>query len=197
MSEFWNKRYAENEYAYGTNPNEYFKKEIEKLKPGKILLPGEGEGRNAVFAAKKGWEVSAFDSSSEGKRKADKLAKKNKVEIDYQVLDYDSANFQPDTYDAIALIYTHMSPEKRKKYHQKLITFLKPGGILILEGFAKKQIENNTGGPRDIGMLFSKEELENDFGSLQKLKMKEMDIYFKEGIFHDGNASVIRIFGMK
>ncbi|QGY42614.1 methyltransferase domain-containing protein [Maribellus comscasis] len=197
MNNFWNERYSAEEYAYGTEPNDFLKEQLEKLTPGKILFPGEGEGRNAVFAAKKGWEVSAFDSSSEGKRKADKLAKKNKVKIDYQVQDYDLANFKPETYDVIALIYTHMNPEKRKEYHQKLITFLKPGGILILEGFSKKQIENNTGGPRNIGMLFSKEELENDFCSLQKLTTKEMDIYFKEGIFHDGNASVIRIFGMK
>lgn len=197
MNQFWNERYAVNDYVYGTEPNEYFKAQLEKLNPGKILLPGEGEGRNAVFSAKLGWDVIAFDGSSEGKRKAEKLAAKNNVIINYKVLDYDSVDFAPETFDAIALIFTHMHPEKREGYHRKLITFLKPGGFLILEGFAKNQINRNTGGPRNIDMLFSKDELKNDFSSLNKLNITENEIHFKEGIFHDGNASVVRIFGMK
>ncbi len=197
MNHFWNERYSVDEYVYGTAPNEYFKQQLEKLTTGKILMPGEGEGRNAVFAAKQGWEVFAFDSSPEGKRKAEKLAKKNKVTIDYQISDYNSVKFESETFDAIAFIYTHMNPDKRREYHRKLLSFLKPGGTLILEGFTKKQIANNSGGPRDINMLFSFEELENDFSPLQKIEIIETDIYFKEGIFHDGKASVIRIFGIK
>ena len=78
MKEFWEIRYAEKQYAYGENPNVYFKEQLDKLKPGKILLPAEGEGRNAVYAAKQGWEVMAFDLSSEGKNKAEKLAAKKR-----------------------------------------------------------------------------------------------------------------------
>ena len=197
MNQFWNERYAVDDYVYGTEPNNFFKEQIEKLAPGKILLPGEGEGRNAVFAARQGWNVIAFDTSSEGKRKAENLAANNNVTIDYQITDYDSVDFAPETFDAIALIFTHMKPIKRKEYHQKLLRFLKPGGILILEGFRKEQINNNTGGPRDIDMLFSVDELKNDFSFLRKLNIEETNIHFKEGIFHDGNASVVRIIGMK
>jgi len=81
MTEFWNERYAAEEYAYGTEPNIFLKEILEQLTPGKILFPAEGEGRNAVFAAKLGWTVTAFDASTEGKRKAEMLASKNKVQI--------------------------------------------------------------------------------------------------------------------
>ncbi len=197
MNSFWNERFAVEEYVYGTEPNDFFREELEKLTSGEILMPGEGEGRNAVFAAKKGWKVSAFDSSSEGQKKANNLAAKNNVSIDYMVSDYESANYQADKFDAIGLIYTHMNPEKRREYHRKLASLLKPGGILILEGFSKKQIENNTGGPKNIDMLFSREELESDFTLLSELNIVETDIHFKEGIYHEGKASVIRIRGRK
>ena len=104
MNQFWNGRYSVNEYVYGTEPNAFFKEQLEKLAPGKILLPGEGEGRNAVFAAKSGWEATAFDSSTEGKRKAENLAQKNNVNIDYKIFDYESAEFNPEEFDAIGLI---------------------------------------------------------------------------------------------
>lgn len=197
MNNFWNERYSTKEYVYGTEPNEFFKQELKKLLPGKILLPGEGEGRNAVFAAKQGWEVSAFDSSFEGKRKAENLALKNNIEIDYQISDYETTNFKPEEFDVIALIYAHMNPTKRTEYHKRIAAFLKPGGTLILEGFSKKQITNNTGGPKNIEMLFSKKNLLNDFNSFQKLNCIETDIHFNEGLFHQGKASVIRILGHK
>ena len=197
MNQFWNERFSAEEYVYGTEPNAFFKQQLEKLPPGKILLPGEGEGRNAVFAARLGWKVTAFDSSTEGKRKAEKLAAINKITIDYKIFDYDAVNLEVEKYDAIGLIYAHMNPIKRKEYHQKIISYLKPGGTLILEGFSKNQINNDTGGPRNVDMLFSVKELKEDFGFFQKLNIAESDIYFNEGIFHQGKASVIRVFGIK
>jgi 2-polyprenyl-3-methyl-5-hydroxy-6-metoxy-1,4-benzoquinol methylase len=87
MSEFWNERYALKEYVYGTEPNVFFKTQITKLSPGKILFPAEGEGRNAVHAARLGWDVYAFDSSNEAKKKSELLAKKQSVKINYRVND--------------------------------------------------------------------------------------------------------------
>src|SRR5215510_10066513 len=103
----WEDRFSEKEYAYGEEPNEYLKEQLIKLTPGAILFPAEGEGRNAVFAAKLGWSVSAFDISSEGKKKALKLAELNKVNIDYQVGELNSLNYHKEQFDAIALIYAH------------------------------------------------------------------------------------------
>ena len=197
MNDFWNKRYATKEYAYGIEPNQYYKEQLEKLNPGKILFQAEGEGRNAVYAAKKGWEVFAFDPSVEGKRKAEKLASENGVNVDYQIADYENVYYTPLFFDCIVLIFAHSHPLKRTEIHQKLISFLKPGGTLILEGFSKNQISYNSGGPRDVNMLFSEEELQSDFASFSELSITETNYILNEGLFHQGTASVIRVFGIK
>ena len=197
MNDFWNERFGTTEYAYGTEPNEFYKGQLAKLAPGKILFPAEGEGRNAVYAAKQGWQVTAFDPSIEGKRKAELLAKNNQVSIKYLIDNYEFVDFPIESFDCVVLIFAHMHPAKRKEYHQKLISFLKPGGTLILEGFSKRQISNNTGGPRDVEMLFSKDELEGDFNSLSELTMSETETVLNEGPFHNGIASVIRVLGVK
>lgn len=89
----WNDRFSQKEYAYGEQPNNYLKEQLEKLTAGTILFPAEGEGRNAVFAAKCGWTVSAFDISSEGRKKAIRLAELNNVTIDYQVGELSQLNY--------------------------------------------------------------------------------------------------------
>lgn len=197
MSDFWNIRYATDEYVYGTEPNSFFRENLLKLTPSKILLPAEGEGRNAVFAAKQGWQVTAFDNSIEGQRKALQLAEKKGVSISYQLNSFDSANFPTQYFDCIALIYTHMPANTRNTNHRKLISFLKPGGYLIIEGFSKNQLQFNSGGPRDYGMLFSIEELKSDFYDFKIIQVEETETELKEGTFHDGKASVIRLLATR
>lgn len=197
MNNFWNERYKANDYAYGIEPNSFLKNQLKNMTPGKILFPAEGEGRNAVYAATKGWQVTAFDQSSEGKRKANVLALQKGVKIDYKIDNFEFVEFPLKSFDCIALVFAHINPVKREQYHKKLISFLKPGGKLILEGFSKNQINNNSGGPRDIDMLFSEEEMENDFGSFSKLDISEEEVILNEGPFHQGLASVIRVTGIK
>ena len=114
----WNERYRAKEYAYGTEPNEYLKEQLGKLAPGMILFGAEGEGRNAVYAAKTGWDVSAFDVSIEGKNKALRLAEKNKVSIDYKVGLLPDLNYKNEQFDVIALIFAHFPPEIKSEYHK-------------------------------------------------------------------------------
>ncbi|WP_321289811.1 class I SAM-dependent methyltransferase [uncultured Sunxiuqinia sp.] len=197
MNNFWDERFSSEEYVYGIEPNNFLKEELQKLTPGKILLPGEGEGRNAVFAAKSGWLVTAFDPSIEGKKKAEKLAQQLHVEFKYLTYSYDTIELGSESFDCIGLVFNHMPTDKRSSYHEKLAGYLKPGGALILEGFSKKQINNNTGGPRDIGMLFSKEELQADFGNFSKLEITEQEVVLDEGPFHKGLANVIRLVATK
>jgi SAM-dependent methyltransferase len=197
MTNIWNERYASDEYIYGTEPNVFFSEKLIQLKPGKILLPAEGEGRNAVFAAKKGWQVTAFDNSIEGQKKALHLAEKEGVSISYLFDSYDSANFQTAYFDCIALIYTHMPAGKRTFYHQKLVSFLKPGGYLILEGFSKNQLLFNSGGPKNYEMLFSVEELKSDFHDINIIQIEATETELKEGTYHNGKASVIRLFATR
>lgn len=197
MNNFWNERYKTIDYAYGIEPNSFLKNQLMNMIPGKILFPAEGEGRNAVYAATKGWQVTAFDQSIEGKRKADLLALQKGVKIEYKIDNFEFVEFPLESFDCVALVFAHINPVKRKEYHKKLISFLKPGGKLILEGFSKNQINNNSGGPRDIDMLFSEKEMENDFGSLSKLDISEEEVILNEGTFHQGLASVIRVTGIK
>ena len=200
--ERWNERYSNDEFAYGELPNNYLKEQLEKLAPGTILFPAEGEGRNAVFAAKLGWKVAAFDISNEGKNKAIKLAEKNKVEIDYQVGELQTLNFKLDQFDAIALIYAHFPASIKSLYHKTFDSYLKKGGVIIFEAFSKKHIEYVTanekvGGPKDIESLFSIEEIQSDFPNYEIIELAEKEIELSEGIFHNGKGSVIRFVGIK
>jgi 2-polyprenyl-3-methyl-5-hydroxy-6-metoxy-1,4-benzoquinol methylase len=195
MSDMWNKRYAQDEYVYGIQANEFFKEELAKLDAGKILFPGEGEGRNAVFAALKDWEVVAFDASSEAKKKAEKLATENNVKIDYSISTIEDFDDEENSFDAIVLIFVH--PVNRELCHKKLVRYLKPGGKIIIEGFTKEQLANSSGGPKNQAMLFSKEELIADFKELKDLNITESETVLNEGTFHQGKASVIRLFGTK
>ena len=202
MKEFWNKRYAEKEMAYGKEPNEFFSIEISKLQVGKILLPAEGEGRNAVYSAKLGWKVYAFDISKEGKQKADILAKDNKVIIDYSIEEFKNIKYEREYFDCIGLIYAHFPANLKSEYHNILDTYLKKDGVVIFEGFSKSHLKLNSknskiGGPKNIDMLFSKEEIKIDFANYEIIELSEKEINLNEGLYHNGKSSVIRFVGRK
>ena len=201
-TERWNDRYSNAAFAYGEEPNNFFKEQIEKLNPGTILFPAEGEGRNAVYAAKLGWEAAAFDISEEGKNKALKLAEANNVTIDYKVGELETLNYQPEQFDAIALIYAHFPAEIKSALHRMLESYLRKGGTIIFEAFSKKHLEylavnDKVGGPKDIESLFSIEEIQADFSNYEIIQLEEKEIELNEGLFHNGKGSVIRFVGKK
>lgn len=199
---FWNERFSKEEFIYGEKPNEYFKEKLKNLSPGRILLPAEGEGRNAVFAAVSGWEVVAFDSSESGKKKAKILTEKNQVTIEYQIWDVKDFQHSTSEFDVLALIYAHFSSEDRRTYHQKLTSCLKKDGVLILEGFSKNHVENQkenpfAGGPKNIDMLYDLKSLKEDFKGFDFIELEEKTVNLREGNYHHGQAEVIRIFAKK
>lgn len=198
----WNERYSKDEFAYGVLPNAYLMKQIEKLPAGKILFAAEGEGRNAVFAAQIGFEVSAFDISIEGKNKALKLAEANSVTIHYEVGELHTLNYKPEHFDAIALIYAHFPADIKSSLHKTLNTYLRKGGVLIFEAFSKKHLDylaknENVGGPKELAMLFSIDEIKSDFENYEILELEEKEIELSEGLFHNGTGAVIRFVGRK
>lgn len=197
MSQFWDQRYQSEKYAYGREPNAFFATQLEKMTAGIMLLPGEGEGRNAVYAARKGWAVDAFDQSSVGKAKALVLATELEVEINYQVSLLEDFTFKQNHYDAIGLLFFHADPSGRIFLHRKVFESLKPGGVLILEAFHKEQMKNDTGGPRSPALLFDKETLSSDFAPFETHLLEKQDMVLNEGPFHQGAASVIRFVGNK
>jgi 2-polyprenyl-3-methyl-5-hydroxy-6-metoxy-1,4-benzoquinol methylase len=197
MKAFWNQRYAENDYAYGTTPNLFLKSQLALIPKGKILFVAEGEGRNAVYVAQQGFEVVAFDSSEEGKNKAQRLAKQHQVGIDYQVADIEDIQFEANSFDAVVFIFAHFPAEVREAYYQKTLCFLKPGGHIVFEGFGKAQIHLNSGGPKQVDMLFSETEIKTIFSNVDFKFIETTDIHLDEGPFHQGKANVVRFLGMQ
>lgn len=203
MKEMWDNRYSTEDYAYGIAPNRFFKDSIKNhTVTGKILFPAEGEGRNAVYAAKNGLEVTAFDISIEGKNKALKLATQENTEITYEVGDFFELDLVNTQYDAAALIFAHFPTPILSKYHKKIGDLIKPNGLVILEGFSKNNLnlikENpGVGGPKNPDMLFTKESIKNDFPDFEIIQLEETEVVLTEGDFHNGTASVIRFIGRK
>ena len=202
MKEFWNERYKASCYAYGEAPNVYFENCLSQLPAGKILLPADGEGRNGVYAATKGWQVASFDISEAGKSKATILASKKNVNIDYTIVDVNAIQLENEYYDVIALIYAHFHENDRKRLHQKLNDSLKVGGQVIIEAFSKNNLayvakNPKVGGPKDISMLYNIEDLQSDFPNYKWIELQEIVVDLEEGEYHVGQGSVIRCFGEK
>ena len=193
---FWDQRYTENETVYGLEPNRFFKAFIDTHKPGTLLLPAEGEGRNAIYAASRGWQVDAFDFSPVAREKALKRAKELGVTINYftaRAEDFKATK----RYDAVALIYVHLPEAVRKGFHQEVYKSLKSGGYMVLEAFAKEQLHNNSGGPKDLALLYDAPTICTDFPFLHLLSCGQKIILLAEGSFHKGKADVLQMIGQK
>jgi SAM-dependent methyltransferase len=197
MKEFWNERYASDGYAYGKEPNVFLQEHLKGVTPGTILLPCEGEGRNAVFAARLGWQVVAFDQSESGKDKCLQLAKEYNVKVDYRLADAGYFSYQENHYDCIALIYAHFPPVVREYVHKQCIKALRPGGLLFLEAFHPNQFHYKSGGPKEPDLLYTREQLLEDFQQLKQLLCEEKEIELAEGPFHQGKAFVVRLVAQK
>ena len=191
--DFWNERYASLEYVYGTSPNLFFKEQIDKLKPGSLLTLAEGEGRNGVYAAEKGWKVTAVDYSKEARKKALRLADERNVRLTYHLQPVENYEYPPNEFDAVSLIYAHFPPDLRRLIHQQAMYSLKKGGLLFLEAYHKKQINRDTGGPKSSDMLYSLDDLTQDFGEWNIIYSEKMTTHIDEGVFHNGVADIVRI----
>ncbi len=191
---FWDQRFAEEGFAYGEEPNRFLREQLDLLAPGSLLLPAEGEGRNAVWAATRGWEVHAFDTSSVGRDKALATARRKGVEITYELrsaadplLDLEGG------FDAAGLVFMHLPPEVRRTAHRAVARCLRPGGTLVLEAFSTEQLERGTGGPRDLELLYRTEALKADFAGLEIHTLERRDVRLDEGRYHLGVANVVRM----
>lgn len=200
--QFWDERYKSEGYAYGEAPNLFIEEVLPKYSKCKILFPADGEGRNSVFAASLGYDVSAFDLSDSGKEKALALASKFNVSIDYKVGSAETIDYPNQGFDALAFVFAHFPAEVKQQYNKKMLDFLKPDGLVFFEAFSKEHLEYqknypNVGGPKDIDMLFSKEELMETFGNFEVILLDIVEEEMNEGPFHQGVGSVIRFIGRK
>ena len=206
MSDFWNERFAAPGVKYGTEPNAFLKAQAPRWLNGpaqRVLVPGDGEGRNGVWLAGLGHQVLAVDSAGVGLAKAADLAAQRGCAPRYATLQADLADWTPEagTWDAVVLVYTHLPAAQRTAVHRRLAEGLKPGGLLLLESFHPAQwttLRGASGGPRDVSMLCTVAQLDADFaGLLTPVLAEEVETALDEGPGHQGRAFVSRWIGQR
>lgn len=194
----WDLRYSEEGFAYGTEPNDFLRRNLNQLpEKGRILCLAEGEGRNSVFLAKHGYDVVAIDSSAVGLQKAEELAKKEHVQITTVVADLADFTIEEKSYDAVISIFCHLPPSLRQKVYSQVVRGLRKDGILLLEGYTPAQLENNTGGPPSKELMLTLEIVKNDFQSLNILHGVETEREIMEGRLHTGLGAVVQLIAKK
>jgi SAM-dependent methyltransferase len=191
----WDQEYDTEAYVYGKLPNDFLKERYAAIPKGKVLLLAEGEGRNAVFLAKQGYDVTAVDLSSIGLEKAKKLAADSDVAIEVICEDLESFDLGERKWDGIVSISCHLPPEVRQHLYRRIEQALKPSGVFLLEGYRPEQLEYRTGGPPLAEWMTSKETLVKELPGLAFSHIEEIDRPVNEGVNHHGMGAVIQAIG--
>jgi SAM-dependent methyltransferase len=193
----WNKRFSEPGYAYGTDPNGFLTSVADRIPHGNVLCLAEGEGRNAVYLAGLGYEVTAVDTSTVGLAKAKALASDRGVTIETVLADLDDYSIEPGAWQGIVSIYCHLPPVVRAALHERCLRGLAPGGVFVLEGFTPRQLELGTGGPKNRELLMELEIIRQELPGLRLEIGREIERDVAEGKYHGGTASVVQILAVK
>ena len=196
---FWDQRFSESGFKYGTEPNAFLRMEAGRLSAAsRVLVPGDGEGRNGVWLAGQGHAVTSVDNSSVGLQKAQTLAAEKGVTLTTTLVDLADWSPAPASVDAVVLIYVHLPGSFRLRAHRALAAGLKPGGWLILEAFHPLQLQHASGGPKDVDMLYTPEQLTEELaGLLQPAQAWQGETNLSEGPGHQGLAHVTRWLGQR
>ena len=193
---FWNKRYANRDFLYGTEPNSFLAEHCHLL-TGPVLSLSEGEGRNAVLLASRGLDVIGVDISSVALEKAQTLAKSRGVEIKTVVADL--ATFEPEEnhYGSVISISAHLPSTVRNKLYPSIERSLRTNGLILLEAFSENQLTRDTGGPKDADMLLTAEKVQREFPNLEPVLLREVEREVLEGEGHRGMTSVVQFIARK
>ena len=198
MNSPWDERYAGDDYVFGTEPNDFLRECAARFSPGsRVLMAAEGEGRNGVWLAAQGHQVSAMDASLEGRRKALALAARAGVELDYELADLASYDFGVGKWDVVGFIFAHTLPEVRLPAWRRAAESLKPGGFVVVECYHPRQLDLNTGGPSDPSRLVALAELQSAFADLEQILGSERLRPVVEGKAHTGEAWVTQFFARR
>ncbi len=193
----WDERYSEPGFAYGTAPNEFLLSVAHRIPKGKILSLAEGEGRNAVYLASLGYEVTGVDGSAVGLSKAQELATQRGVTITTIHADLATFTIEHAQWDGIIACYCHLPSAIRIPLHLAAVKGLKPGGVFVLEAFSKEQLAYGTGGPQSLDMLMSLDELKRELAGLNFIHAVQVEREVLEGDRHTGMAAVVQVLGVK
>lgn len=193
----WDQRYSRDNYAYGTKPNDFLMEMSDKLPTGKVLCLAEGEGRNAVWLAEQGYQVTAVDASKVGLQKARKLAKARGVEITTVHADLADYDIGTQQWDAIISIFCHLPHDLRQDIHRRYVKGLRDKGIMLLEAYTPLQLEYKTGGPPVAEMMMDVQSLSSELIGLKFLHLQECVREIHEGEFHNGTGAVVQVLAKK
>jgi len=193
-SQFWDERYAADELVYGSAPNDFLAQQAHRFpKAGRALDVGAGEGRNALFLASLGLDVLAVDQSAVGMQKAQRLARERGLSLRTQAADLNDFQAEPNSFDVISSIFVHLPAALRAKVHKNVITWLKPGGVFVLEAYAPDQLHRDTGGPKDPLLLAPLQTLLSELAGLTIEHQAALVRNVGEGRYHSGEASVVQV----
>ena len=196
--ERWSQRFDTADYIFGEMPNDYLKSQRSHLKSGKALAIADGEGRNAVWLAEQGLEVDSFDFIQSAVDKASKLASSRNVKVNAVCSDWQSFDWKPSTYDnVVGIFFQFVGPEERAQLFRKMDLVLKPGGVLVIQGYSTEQLKYNTGGPGKLDHLYDEAMLHEAFPSYDVLDMKTYEDEILEGSAHKGMSGLIGFVGRK
>jgi len=198
-SDFWNERYATEDYIFGTAPNVFLASQSALIRPGmRALAIADGEGRNGVWLAEQGAQVHAIDVSPFALDKATKLAAERGVTLNTEQADVLSWTWPQAAYDLVAAIFIQFAPPpERDRIIQGIRRTLKPGGVLILQGYTPKQIEYGTGGPPNAANMYTPELLREWFGDWDIRHLHEHESFISEGTHHHGMSALIDLVAIK
>lgn len=195
---FWDRQYSAVEgYKYGTRPNAFLMAEAHRLPPhARVLVPGDGEGRNGVWLASQGHEVLTVDISEVGVARSRALAAESGVHVDTLVADLKTWAPPPGAFDAVVLMYLHMPAAMRTAVHRNVAAALRSGGLLLLEAFHPTQLGRASGGPKEIDLLYALDDIRADFKeAIEEVSGEELEVLLDEGPGHQGMAMVTRYRG--
>jgi SAM-dependent methyltransferase len=194
----WDQRYATEDYVYGTRPNDFLAEVVGGMdQSGRALCLAEGEGRNAVFLAERGFEVHAVDASRVGLAKAEALARQRGVRIVSEVADLAGYRIEAESWDLIVSIFCHLPAAVRRALHREVVAGLRPGGRFVLEAYAPRQLDFGTGGPPDAALMMTLEELRTELHGLHLEHGCELEREVHEGRLHTGRGAVVQIVARK
>ena len=201
MSELerWESRFAAPEYLFGTAPNAFLKSQAHRLEPGqKALALADGEGRNGVWLAGLGLDVLSLDFSANALKKARALAALRRVDLRFQQVDLATWPWPTAELDVIVAIFIQFAdPPFRRRIFDGIKTALKPGGLLLMQGYRPEQLDYRTGGPSQVENLYTTALLEDSFGDFASVEINEHDSMVDEGGGHAGMSALIDFVGRK
>ena len=189
----WDERYSSTEFVFGTEPNDFLASVAGQIPPGPVLMLGEGEGRNAVFLAGRGYEVVAIDQSEVGLAKARRLADERGVRIQTRQADLNDYRIESGAWAGIVSIFCHLPLSIRVPLHAAVVRGLRPGGVFVLEAYTPRQLGRGTGGPPDPEMMPTLDLLTDELAGLEFVYARELEREVCEGVRHTGLAAVVQL----